>query len=113
MDNDGYTYVVDRIKSMICRGGENVYTVELENLISQHPKVLEVGVVGIPDTVLGEKIKAVIWPIPGTTITEEEIKAFCTGQIADFKVPDFVVFTEMMLPKTPGGTIIKEELKKL
>jgi len=113
MDNDGYTYVVDRIKSMICRGGENVYTVELENLISQHPKVLEVGVVGISDNVLGEKIKAVIWPIPGTTLTEEEIKAFCTDRIADFKVPDVVVFTEMMLPKNPGGKIIKEELKAL
>ena len=112
-DEDGYTFVVDRIKSMICRGGENVYTVELENLISQHPKVLEVGVVGVPDNVLGEKIKAVIWTVPGETVTEQEIKEFCKGRIAEYKVPDYVVFTGWPLPKNPGGKIIKSELKTM
>jgi len=113
MDDDGYTYVVDRIKSMICRGGENVYSVELENLISLHPKVLEVGVVGVPDTVLGEKTKAVIWPVPGEILSEDEIKDFCRKRIADFKVPDYVVVTNTMLPKNPGGKILKNELKNM
>jgi len=111
MDEDGYTFIVDRIKSMICRGGENVYCVELENLLSQHPKVMEAGVVGVPDNVLGEKIKAVIWPMPGEKLTVEEVKEFCKGRIADYKVPDYVAFTELPLPRNPGGKILKAELK--
>ena len=110
MDDDGYTFIVDRIKSMICRGGENVYCVELENLLSQHPKVMEAGVVGVPDNVLGEKIKAVIWPIPGEKLTVEEVKEFCRGRIAEYKVPDYVVFTEQPLPRNPGGKILKADL---
>jgi len=113
MDEDGYTFIVDRIKSMICRGGENVYCVELENLLCQHPKILEAGVVGVPDNVLGEKIKAVVWPIPGETLTAEEVKEFCRGRIADYKVPDYVVFTQMPLPRNPGGKILKAELRKI
>ena len=111
MDEDGYTFIVDRIKSMICRGGENVYCVELENLLSQHPKVMEAGIVGVPDNVLGEKIKAVIWPIPGETMTVQDVKAFCKERIAEYKVPDYVVFTEEPLPRNPGGKILKVELK--
>ena len=110
MDDDGYTFIVDRIKSMICRGGENVYCVELENLLSQHPKIMEAGIVGVPDNVLGEKIKAVIWPIPGEKLTAEEVKEFCKGRIAEYKVPDYLVFTEMPLPRNPGGKILKKQL---
>jgi len=110
MDEDGYTFIVDRIKSMICRGGENVYCVELENLLSQHPKVMEAGVVGVPDNVLGERIKAVIWPMPGENLAKEEVKEFCKGRIADYKVPDYVAFTELPLPRNPGGKILKKEL---
>jgi acyl-CoA synthetase (AMP-forming)/AMP-acid ligase II len=64
----------------------------------------------VPDNVLGEKIKAVIWPMPGENLTEEEVKAFCTGRIADYKVPDYVAFTELPLPRNPGGKILKKEL---
>jgi len=110
MDEDGCTFIVDRIKSMICRGGENVYCVELENLLSQHPKIMEAGIVGVPDNVLGEKIKAVIWSIPGEKLTAEEVKEFCRGRIAEYKVPDYVVFTEMPLPRNPGGKSLKKEL---
>ena len=113
MDEDGYTFIVDRIKSMICRGGENVYCVELENLLSQHPKVMEAGIVGVPDRVLGEKIKAVVWPMPGENLTAEEVKEFCRGRIADYKVPDYVVFTALPLPRNPGGKILKAELKDM
>jgi len=113
IDDDGYTFLVDRAKDMICRGGENVYCVELENLISQHAKVMEVGVVGVADNVLGEKIKAVIYPLPGATLTEEEIKDFCRNRIARYKIPDYVVFTNQMLPKNPGGKLIKQELKSM
>jgi len=113
IDDDGYTFLVDRAKDMICRGGENVYCVELENLISQHAKVLEVGVVGVADPVLGEKIKAVIFPIPGESVTEQEIKDYCRARIADFKVPDYVVFANQLLPKNPGGKLVKKDLKAM
>ena len=71
---------------------------------------MEAGIVGVPDNVLGEKIKAVIWPMPGETLTVEEVKEFCKGRIADYKVPDYVVFTELPLPRNPGGKILKKEL---
>jgi acyl-CoA synthetase (AMP-forming)/AMP-acid ligase II len=113
MDGDGYTFIVDRIKDMICRGGENVYSVELENLLCQHPKIMEAGVVGVPDPVLGEKIKAVVWVMPGETLTEQDVKEFCRGRIADYKVPDYVVLSANMLPKNPGGKILKPALKQM
>jgi acyl-CoA synthetase (AMP-forming)/AMP-acid ligase II len=64
----------------------------------------------VPDNVLGEKIKAVIWPMPGEKLAEEEVKEFCKGRIADYKVPDYVAFTELPLPRNPGGKILKKEL---
>lgn len=110
-DNEGFFTIVDRKKDMILRGGENVYSVEVENLISTNPKVLQVGVIGVPDDVLGEKIKAVVYPIPGQTITEEEVKEFCRGKIADYKIPDFVCITKEPLPMNPGGKIRKDMLR--
>ena len=92
---------------MILRGGENVYSVEVENLILMNPKALQVAVVGVPDQVLGEKIKAVVFPMPGHTVTADEVRESCMGKIADYKVPDFVVISETPLPMNPGGKIVK------
>ena len=113
LDEEGFYTIVDRKKDMILRGGENVYSVEVENLIIMNPKVLQVAVIGVPDQVLGEKIKAVVFPMPGHTITAEEIVDFCHGRIADYKVPDFVVISDTPLPMNPGGKIMKDRLRDL
>ncbi len=110
-DEEGFYTIVDRKKDMILRGGENVYCVEVENLILTNPKVLQVAVLGVPDPVLGEKIKAVVFPMPGHTITPEEVVEFCRGKIADYKIPDFVVVSETPLPMNPGGKIMKDRLR--
>jgi acyl-CoA synthetase (AMP-forming)/AMP-acid ligase II len=112
-DEEGFYTIVDRKKDMILRGGENVYSVEVENLISMNPNVLQVAVVGVTDQVLGEKIKAVVFPMPGHSITAEEVLEFCRGKIADYKVPDFVIISEAPLPMNPGGKIMKDLLREL
>jgi acyl-CoA synthetase (AMP-forming)/AMP-acid ligase II len=110
-DGEGFYTIVDRKKDMILRGGENVYSVEVENLITMNPKVLQVAVIGVADQVMGEKIKAVVFPMPGHSITAEEVLEFCRGKIADYKVPDFVVISDMPLPMNPGGKIMKDKLR--
>ncbi|RJP35738.1 MAG: long-chain fatty acid--CoA ligase [Actinobacteria bacterium] len=112
-DGEGFYTIVDRKKDMILRGGENVYSVEVENLIAMNPKVLQVAVVGVPDRVLGEKIKAVVFPMPGHEIAAGEVLEFCSGKIADYKVPDFVVISDMPLPMNPGGKIMKDKLRDI
>jgi acyl-CoA synthetase (AMP-forming)/AMP-acid ligase II len=112
-DAEGFFTIVDRKKDMILRGGENVYSVEVENLISMNPKVLQVGVIGVTDQVLGEKIKAVVFPMPGHNISTDEVKEFCRGKIADYKVPDFVVISDVPLPMNPGGKIMKDRLAEI
>jgi acyl-CoA synthetase (AMP-forming)/AMP-acid ligase II len=112
-DGEGFYTIVDRKKDMILRGGENVYSVEVENLITMNPKVLQVGVIGVTDQVLGEKIKAVVFPMPGHSITAEEVLEFCKGKIADYKVPDFVVISDVPLPLNPGGKIMKDLLRNM
>jgi long-chain acyl-CoA synthetase len=112
-DEEGFYTIVDRKKDMILRGGENVYSVEVENLISMNSKVLQVGVIGVPDQVLGEKIRAVVFPMPGHTITADEVMEYCKGKIADYKVPDFVTISDMPLPMNPGGKIMKDKLRDI
>jgi len=112
-DGEGFYTIVDRKKDMILRGGENVYSVEVENLIAMNPKVLQVAVIGVPDQVLGEKIKAVVFPMPGHDITAEEVLEYCRGKIADYKVPDFVVISDTPLPMNPGGKIMKDSLRNM
>jgi len=112
-DHEGFYTIVDRKKDMILRGGENVYSVEVENLIAMNPKVLQVAVIGVPDQVLGEKIKAVVFPMPGHSITADEVLDYCRGKIADYKVPDFMVISDTPLPMNPGGKIMKDKLREL
>jgi acyl-CoA synthetase (AMP-forming)/AMP-acid ligase II len=113
LDEDRYVYVVDRIKDMIVSGGENIYCIEVENAIMQHPAVMEVGVVGVPDPVMQEAVKAVVFLKPGATATEQEIIEHCKKLIASYKKPKHVVITDAMLPKNPGGKILKKALKDM
>ncbi|MBN1148888.1 MAG: long-chain fatty acid--CoA ligase [Anaerolineales bacterium] len=109
MDEDGFFYIVDRKKELIKPGGYQVWPREVEEVISTHPKVLEVGVAGVPDAYRGETVKAWVVPKPGEEISEEDIKEWCKERLAKFKVPTHVEFrTE--LPKTTVGKILRREL---
>ena len=111
MDEDGYFYIVDRKKELIKPGGFQVWPREVEEAISANPKVLEVGVAGIPDPHRGETVKAWVVVKPGETLDETEVKAWCKERLAPFKVPTHVEFrTE--LPKTTVGKILRRELVK-
>jgi acyl-CoA synthetase (AMP-forming)/AMP-acid ligase II len=112
IDADGFVQIVDRKKDMICRGGENVYCVEVENAIASHPAVFEVAVIGVPDTVMGEKVGAVIVPKPGQAIEPHELVAFTRELIADFKVPQFVHISQTLLPRNPNGKVLKPKLRQ-
>jgi long-chain acyl-CoA synthetase len=110
LDDEGYLYILDRKKDMINRGGEKIYSLEVENVISKHPKVMEVAVVSVPDRFLGEAVKAVIALRSGETADEEEIKKFCSEHLADYKVPKYVEFLEA-LPRNPAGKVTKANLR--
>ncbi|HKI55282.1 MAG TPA: long-chain fatty acid--CoA ligase [Anaerolineales bacterium] len=109
MDEDGYFYIVDRKKELIKPGGYQVWPREVEEAISDHPKVLEVGVAGIPDPYRGETVKAWIVFKPGESATEAELKAFCKERLAAYKVPTHYEFRDE-LPKTTVGKILRREL---
>jgi acyl-CoA synthetase (AMP-forming)/AMP-acid ligase II len=110
IDDEGFIYILDRKKDMINRAGEKIYSLEVENVICDNPKVLEVAVVGIPDTIMGEVVKACIALKPGENATEEEIKKLCAERLANYKVPKFVEFMDC-LPRNPAGKVSKPELR--
>jgi long-chain acyl-CoA synthetase len=112
LDADGFVQIVDRKKDMICRGGENVYCVEVENALAAHPAVFEVAVFGVPDKMMGEKVGAVIVPRPGQQADPPSILSFVTELLADFKVPQYIVIRKEPLPRNPGGKILKPVLRK-
>jgi long-chain acyl-CoA synthetase len=109
VDEDGYFYIVDRKKELIKPGGYQVWPREVEEALAAHPKVMEVGVAGIPDPYRGETVKAWIVMKPGETATEEELKAFCKERLAAYKVPTHYEFRSE-LPKTTVGKILRREL---
>jgi fatty-acyl-CoA synthase len=111
IDREGYVNIVDRKKDMIITGGENVYSVEVENVLYTHPCVLEAAVIGVPDPKWGEAVKAVVVLKPGETATEEEIIQYCKQHIASYKTPKSVDFISD-LPKTGSGKIFKKGLKE-
>jgi acyl-CoA synthetase (AMP-forming)/AMP-acid ligase II len=111
IDDDGFVTVVDRVKDMINRGGENVYSVEVENALAAHPKIYEVAVVGVPDTMMGEKVGAIVVPRPGQTLTPEDVVDFAKGRLADFKIPQFISMRTDPLPRNPGGKVLKRDLR--
>lgn len=109
MDEDGYFYIVDRKKELIKPGGYQVWPREVEEVIAENPKVLEVGVAGIPDAYRGETVKAWVVLKPGETATVDEIRAWCKERMAPFKVPTHVEFRDE-LPKTTVGKVLRREL---
>ena len=111
LDEQGRLFIVDRKKDMIISGGENVYSVEVENVISQHPAVLEVAAIGVPDAQWGEAVKAICVLREGTAASADEIIAFCRGRIAGYKIPKSVDFSKEQLPKTGPGKIAKRRLR--
>ena len=111
IDSEGYVNIVDRKKDMIIRGGENVYSIEVENVLYEHPSILEAAVFGIPDYKWGEVVCAAIVPIKGKKIDTEELRKFCRQKIAGFKIPEKVFFLNG-LPKTGSGKISKNALKE-
>jgi long-chain acyl-CoA synthetase len=112
VDDEGFVQIVDRMKDMVNRGGENVYCVEVENALVEHPAVFEVAVLGVPDDMMGEKVGAVIVPRPGMTVDPAEIREFAKSKIADFKVPQFISFRPEPLPRNAGGKVLKPVLRK-
>jgi long-chain acyl-CoA synthetase len=111
IDDDGFVQIVDRIKDLINRGGENVYSIEVENAIALHPAVAEVAVVGVPDPVMGEKVGAVVVPKAGMTLERDELMDFTAQRLADFKLPQYLLIRQHLLPRNPGGKIIKHEIR--
>jgi long-chain acyl-CoA synthetase len=108
---EGFTYIVDRAKDMINRGGENVYCVEVENALAAAPGVFEVAVIGVPDDMMGEKVGAVLVPIPGSSLDVSAVLSFARERLADFKVPQFVFVQDDPLPRNPGGKVLKPVLR--
>src|SRR5437868_745931 len=107
IDADGFVQIVDRKKDMICRGGENVYCVEVENALAAHPAVFEVAVLGVPDAMMGEKVGAVVVPHPGQQLDVKALLVFAETLLADFKIPQYVVMRHEVLPRNPGGKVLK------
>lgn len=112
MDEHGFVYVVDRVKDMIISGGENVYSVEVENAVAQHPAVAQCAVIGIPHEAWGEQVHAVVVTKAGATVTAEELIAHCKALIAGYKCPRSVEITETPLPLSGAGKILKRELRQ-
>jgi fatty-acyl-CoA synthase len=106
IDDEGYCNIVGRIKDMVIRGGENVYPREIEEFLYRHPKIQDVQVIGVPDARYGEELCACVRLRDSETATEEEIRAFCQGQIAHYKVPRYVKFVDGF-PMTVTGKIQK------
>ncbi len=110
LDAEGHLFLTDRIKDMIVSGGENVYPVEVEEALAQHPGVAEVTVIGVPDERWGETVTALVVPAPGAAIAAEDLIAFARERLAGYKLPRTVDFVDV-LPRTPSGKVLKRELR--
>ncbi len=111
IDEQGFVYIVDRAKDMLIRGGENVYCVEIEAVLYEHPAVSDAAVIGIPHPVLGEEVGAVVQVRSGAEVTEEELQAHVGDKLAAFNIPVRVWFTDHPLPRNPAGKILKRQLR--
>jgi acyl-CoA synthetase (AMP-forming)/AMP-acid ligase II len=111
IDEEGYITLVDRKKDMIISGGENVYSIEVEGILYEHPGVLEAAIIGLPDEIWGEAVCAVIVPKEGVDIDEQELRSFCRKKLAGYKVPRRIFF-EQQLPRNASGKILKYQLRQ-
>jgi long-chain acyl-CoA synthetase len=110
VDEDGYFFIVDRKKDMIIRGGYNVYPREIEEVLYEHPAVLEAAVIGVPDPAMGEEVGAAVVMRPDTHASADEIRSFVKERAAAYKYPRHIWFDEE-LPKGPTGKVLKREIQ--
>ncbi len=110
-DDEGFLYIVDRIKDMVIRGGENVYCVEVESVLDDHPDIHQSAVIGVPHDVLGEEVAAVVVVQPGAVVTADDVRAFVAERLASFKVPSRVWIRTEPLPVSPIGKVLKSQLR--
>ena len=113
LDEEGFCFIVDRAKDIIIRGGENIYSSEVENVLYDHPAVTDAALIGIPHRTLGEEPAAVVHLAPGMSATEDELKQWVIERLAKFKAPVKIVFCEDTLPRNANGKILKKDLKSL
>ena len=111
-DEDGFLYIVDRVKDMIVSGGENVFTGEVENSMISHPAVQDVAVIGIPDDEWGEAVLAIVILNGGAKVSEKELIDHCRAAIAGYKCPKVVAFRSDPFPLSGAGKVLKTELRK-
>ena len=113
LDEEGFCHIADRAKDIVIRGGENIYSSEVENVLYEHPAVMDAAIVGIPHRTLGEEPGAVVYLKPGTEASEAELQALVGERLARFKVPVKVLFLTETLPRNANGKILKKELRGL
>jgi long-chain acyl-CoA synthetase len=111
IDAEGYLTITDRAKDMIIRGGENIYCVEIENRLVEHPAIADAAVIGVAHPTLGEEVKAVVQVEPGESITEDDVRAWVAETLAPFKVPTYVVLQDDKLPRNASGKLLKNVLR--
>ena len=111
LDDDGYLFITDRAKDMLIRGGENVYCVEIENRLVEHPEIADAAVVGVPHPELGEEVKAVLEVTDGATITDDEVRPWVAETLAASKVPTYVERRHEKLPRNASGKLLKNVLR--
>ena len=110
-DEEGYLHIEGRLKDMVIRGGENIYPREIEEFLHTHPRISDVYVIGVPDVIYGEELMARIKIMNDQTLTEEEVREFCTGRIARYKIPRYITFVDSF-PMTITGKIQKFQMRK-
>jgi len=110
VDDEGFFYIVDRKKDIVISGGENIYPREIEEILYTHPKIADAAVIGVPDDIWGESVKAVVVLKEGQTMAEEEVIEFCQQHLASYKRPRSVDFVDV-LPRNPSGKVLKTELR--
>ena len=113
IDDDGFVYIVDRAKDMVIRGGENVYSVEVESALFEHPAVADCAVIGVPHDVLGEEVGAAVVLRPGAKVTADELARHVRERLAGFKVPTHFWFRAEPLPRNPQGKVLKRDLRDM
>lgn len=111
LDEEGFCYIVDRAKDMVIRGGENIYSSEVENVLYDHPAVTDAAVLGIPHRTLGEEPAAMVHLAPSMEASEDELKAWVGERLAKFKIPVRIIFAAETLPRNANGKILKKDLK--